>query len=78
MKKEVSKEYLKYMNNDGQCDKVHYEVMKSKEKTIIEYWHNKTKDDMCYNCSCVFVNEICPCRLRQMNNELELLRKGWF
>jgi len=34
MKKEVSKDYLKYMNNDGQCDKEDAELMKSKEKNI--------------------------------------------
>ena len=41
---------------------------------IVEYWTNKTKDDMCYNCSYIFVNGLCPCKIEHINNEVKKMR----
>lgn len=62
MKKEVSQEYLKYMNNDGQLDKQTYELMKSKEKQLCKYC---LKGDHFFNHmrvgnkQCIFKNCLC-------------------
>ncbi len=45
-----------------------------KTSEIIDYWTNKTKDTMCYNCSFVFVNGLCPCRIEHMAKEF---KKYW-
>lgn len=46
-------------------------------KSIIEYWKNKNPDyNFCANCSYVYVNDLCPCKLNHilndMNNQAEL------
>lgn len=40
-------------------------------KSIMEYWQNKTHDDLCYNCSYFYVNKLCPCKIRSMVNDLK-------
>lgn len=40
--------------------------------SIIEYWQNKTRDQMCYNCSYLFVGGLCPCKIEHIQNEIEI------
>ncbi len=39
---------------------------------IVEYWTNKTRDRMCYNCSYLFVGGLCPCKIAHIQNEIEI------
>lgn len=38
---------------------------------VVEMWTNKTKDEICYNCSFSFKNGLCPCRITHINQHCE-------
>jgi len=40
-------------------------------KSIMDYWKNKNPDNtFCCNCSYYFVNDLCPCKLNHILNEM--------
>ncbi len=38
---------------------------------VVEMWTNKSKDEICYNCSFSFKNGLCPCRIDHINRHCE-------
>lgn len=40
-------------------------------KSIMDYWKNKNPDNtFCSNCSYSYVNDLCPCKLNHILNEM--------